>query len=81
MNLIGSTINRLRKSKKLTQEQLVAKCNLLGWGISRGTLAKIESHCRCISDAEVYLLAQALQVDINQFYEAVTVELALRKQS
>lgn len=79
MNLIGSTINLLRKNKKLTQEQLAAKCNLLGWNISRGTLAKIESNCRCISDAEVYLLAQALQVSVELLYETVTVEMALPK--
>lgn len=81
MNLIGSTVNLLRKNKKLTQEDLVAKCNLLGWNISRGTLAKIESKCRCISDAEVYLLAQALQVGVNQLYETVTVEMALQQDS
>jgi transcriptional regulator with XRE-family HTH domain len=81
MNLIGSKVNLLRKNKKLTQEDLVAKCNLLGWNISRGTLAKIESKCRCISDAEVYLLAQALQVGVNQLYETVTVEMALQQDS
>jgi transcriptional regulator with XRE-family HTH domain len=79
MNLIGSTVNLLRKNKKLTQEDLVARCNLLGWDISRSTLAKIESKCRCISDAEVYLLAQALQVSVNHLYESVTVETALKQ--
>ena len=79
MNLIGSTVNLLRKNKKLTQEDLVARCNLLGWNISRGTLAKIESKCRCISDAEVYLLAQALQVRVDHLYESVTIETALKQ--
>jgi transcriptional regulator with XRE-family HTH domain len=79
MNLIGSTVNLLRKNKKLTQEDLVARCNLLGWNISRGTLAKIESKCRCISDAEVYLLAQALQVSVDHLYDTVTIEMALRQ--
>jgi transcriptional regulator with XRE-family HTH domain len=78
MNIIGSTINLLRKKKNMTQEDLVAKCNLIGWNISRGTLAKIESKCRCISDAEVYLLAQALQVEVNMLYDSVTVEIALQ---
>ncbi|HQR83182.1 MAG TPA: helix-turn-helix transcriptional regulator [Thiotrichales bacterium] len=81
MNLIGSTVNLLRKNKKLTQEDLVARCNLLGWNISRGTLAKIESKCRCISDAEVYLLAQALQVSVDHLYDTVTIEMALRQDS
>lgn len=65
MNLIGPTIKRQREAQKLTQEQLVARCNLLGWDISRGTLAKIESQVRCITDIEVAKLAAALKIDIQ----------------
>jgi len=49
MNLIGYAIKTLRIAKGLTQEQLVAKCNLVGWDISRGTLAKIESKVRRVT--------------------------------
>lgn len=62
MNLIGPKIRQIRESKNLTQEQFSAHCNLLGWDISRGTLAKIESQVRRITDIEIPLLAKALQV-------------------
>jgi transcriptional regulator with XRE-family HTH domain len=52
----------------MTQEDLTAQCNLLGWSISRGTLAKVESQVRRVTDFEVALLAQALEVEISKLF-------------
>lgn len=79
MNSIGAGVKKIRQGKRLTQEQLVAHCNLLGWSISRGTLAKIESKVRCVTDREVFLLASALKTDINQLYAHVTLEDVLKQ--
>ena len=68
MNLIGPKVRYLRE-QQLTQEELVAKCHLLEWEISRGTLAKIEAQVRRVTDEEVVLLAEALKVEINELYE------------
>ncbi len=69
MNIIGPRVQQLRESQGLTQEELSARCNLIGWDISRGTLAKIEAQVRRITDDEVPLLAQALNVSIAQLYK------------
>mgnify|MGYP000601468757 CR=1 FL=1 len=69
MNLIGPNIRTIRKGINLSQKELVARCNLLGWDISRGTLAKIESKTRRISDKEVLYVSQALKVDINELFD------------
>ena len=39
---------------------LAAKLNLLGWDISRETLAKIESQIRWVADFELVCLAKAM---------------------
>ena len=70
MNIIGPQVRKIRESKDFTQENLATKCNLLGWNISRGTLAKIEAQVRRITDSEVALLAKALDVPIGQLYES-----------
>ncbi len=62
MNVVGSQIRTLRKQQKLTQEQLSARCNVIGLDISRGTLAKIEAGVRQVLDTEVTQLAVALKV-------------------
>jgi transcriptional regulator with XRE-family HTH domain len=69
MNIIGPQIRRLRELNNMTQEDLTAQCNLLGWSISRGTLAKIESQVRRVTDSEVALIAKVLNVDISELYE------------
>ncbi len=69
MNVIGPQVKRLREQKAMTQEGLTAQCNLLGWSISRGTLAKIESQVRRVIDSEVVFLAQALEVEISELFE------------
>ena len=69
MNVIGPKVREIRESKGLTQEELVTKCNLLNWDISRSTLAKIESQVRRVTDEEVALLAKALKVEVNALYK------------
>ena len=59
----------MRDQRKMTQEQLAARCNLIGWNISRGTLAKIEAQVRRVNDREVELLARALKGDMSELYE------------
>jgi len=69
MNVVGPQVRRLREQDEMTQEELTARCNLIGWGISRGTLAKIEAQVRRVTDSEVALLAEALEVEISELYE------------
>lgn len=71
MNIIGPKIREIRESQGLTQDELAARCNVLELNISRGTLAKMESQVRRITDDEVTLLAQALKVKITVLYEDV----------
>jgi transcriptional regulator with XRE-family HTH domain len=69
MNIIGTNVRKNRESNGLTQDQLAAKCNLLQWNISRGTLAKIESKVRRVTDIEVKLLAEALNISIDDLFK------------
>ena len=64
-NIVGPQIKKLRKKRGLSQPMLVAKCNLLGWGVSRETLAKIESQIRWVADAELLCLSMTLKVPIE----------------
>ena len=68
MNIIGDNVKKIRKQRGWTQDQLTAKCNLVGFNISRGTLAKIESKVRRVVDSEVQLLAMALRITIDELF-------------
>ncbi len=69
MNNIGPQVRYLREQKDMTQDQLAARCNIVGLNISRGTLAKIEAKVRRVTDSEVVLLAKALKISVGELYE------------
>ncbi len=62
-NIVGPVVSHIRKEKGLTQAELCAKLNLLGWDISRDTLAKLETQVRWVADFELLQLAEALHVE------------------
>ncbi|MEJ6080179.1 helix-turn-helix domain-containing protein [Vibrio sp. 1-Bac 57] len=68
MNIVGENVRKIREKNSWTQTQLAAKCNLLEWNISRGTLAKIEAKVRRVTDIEVKLLAEALETNIEALF-------------
>jgi transcriptional regulator with XRE-family HTH domain len=70
MNLVGREIARLRNEKDLTQEALTARCQLKGWDVERGTLAKLEAGLRQVTDWELWALASALEVGIADIFPA-----------
>jgi len=69
VNVIGPQVRRIREKQLLTQDELTARCNLIGFNISRSTLAKIESQVRRVTDYEVALLAEALKIDMPKLFE------------
>lgn len=50
----------------MSQSDLAARCGVLGWDLSRETLAKIEAQIRWIADFELVCLASALRVAVTE---------------
>jgi len=69
-NTIGSQVKNLRKIRGLTQDDLIARCDLLGFELAQNTLAKIETGTRGVSDLEMILFSKALRVDLNELVPA-----------
>jgi transcriptional regulator with XRE-family HTH domain len=70
MNIVGKRVQEARRkfTPPLSQEELAARLELNGWKISRGTLAKIESGVRQVTDIEVMALSQALKVSADWLF-------------
>lgn len=66
LNIIGGNLRRIRKDIGFTQADVVARCQLMGWQLSRETLAKIETEVRRVNDAEVAMLALAVSTDVGK---------------
>ena len=60
-NVSGRLVQKFRGERNLSQEAFAAACQRFGWDVSRGTISKIEAGLRCVSDAEIVLLANVLR--------------------
>lgn len=65
---IGENLLKLRKQNKMTQEQVVAKIQLLGSGMSRATYSKIETGTRNIKASDIVALPQVFDVSIDELF-------------
>ena len=77
LNIVGPQVRRLRCERGLSQPALAAKCQLLGWDVSRDTIAKIEGQTRWVGDGELVFLARSLGVALEALFPA-TVRHTLR---
>ena len=66
---IGQNIKRLRKAKKMTQDELAAKLQLEGCDITRSAIAKIEVAQRHLYPDEIILLSKIFEVDYEKIFE------------
>ena len=67
-NISTLQVRIIRKQRGWNQSEFAAKCQLIGWDIGRGTVSKIEAGLRRVIDAEVYMLALSLKVDVPILY-------------
>lgn len=72
MNLIGDNLRKLRKKKKISQQILSNKLELLGVYICRGSISRIEDKSRTVTDIELSAIAQVLDVDITDLLNNTT---------
>lgn len=67
-NVVGAKIRQLRDAKRISQQRLSVICSLVGYEITRSTLAKIESSIRAVSDIELFVMATALGVSMESLF-------------
>lgn len=70
---IGKNIRKFRIENKLTQEQTIAKMQVLGIEISRSTYSQIECGISNIKVQELLALAEIFHVGVADFFEGITL--------
>lgn len=69
MNIVGKNIKKIRKDKNVTQEDLCARMQVMGFKISRSDISKLENGKRFINDVEILGFSDALKVPILDLYK------------
>jgi transcriptional regulator with XRE-family HTH domain len=68
LNLIGQQVRKWRDNRRWSQEAMASKLQLMGWSITRHSLAKLELGLRRVSDCELFFLARVLRVDLRDLF-------------
>lgn len=67
-NIVGPQVMNLRNERGWSQEKFASVCQLQGWDVSRGVVARIEGGVRWVADFELLRLARALQVGVPELF-------------
>lgn len=68
-NVVGEKIKKYRMERKLSQKDLSEKLEMDAIYICRGSISRIESHERTVTDFELRAMAKILRVPIEELYE------------
>lgn len=68
-NLCGEKLRQLRREKSMTQEELCHQMQLRGVVLDRFAIAKIEAGTRFVADYELFVLAQIMEVSMENLFE------------
>ncbi len=68
-NVVGEKIKKYRMERKLSQKDLSEKLEVYAIYICRGSISRIESHERTVTDFELRAMAKVLRVPIEELYE------------
>lgn len=69
MNMIGKNVRKYRKQKKMKQQALSNQLELMGVYVCRGSISRIEDYQRTVTDIELFAIAKALGVSINDLID------------
>ena len=68
---IGHNIQMLRRGAGMTQEQVVAKLQLMGLNISKSTYAKLETNRMNIKVSELVAMKDFFQAEYRDFFKGL----------
>lgn len=68
-NVVGEKVRKYRMERKLSQKEFSEKLETHAIYICRGSISRIESHERTVTDFELRAMAAILKVSIEELYE------------
>lgn len=76
-NIVGEMVRYYRKQRKMSQRQLSVKLELMGVYVCRGSISRIEDSSRTVTDIELFAIAKALGVSINDLFSKFSNDIDL----
>ena len=68
-NMVGENVRKFRTEKGMSQQALSNKLELMAIYVCRGSISRIEDKQRTVTDIELYGIAKALGVSIEDLFQ------------
>ena len=68
-NIVGNKIKKYRIEQKLSQKELSERLETYAVYICRGSISRIESHERTVTDFELRAMAKILKVPVEELFD------------
>jgi len=73
-NIVGRNIEMLRKKKGIRQKDMISRIQTMGLDINPTSYSKLEGQIRLATDKEIYIIAQILNVRVDDLFRLVGEE-------
>lgn len=70
-NIVGKKIETLRKKRNISQKDFIARLQVAGLDINPTSYSKLEGQVRIATDKEIYVIAKALNVPLENLFNEV----------
>ena len=67
-NMVGKTIERMRKEKGIKQKDFISKMQTMGCDINPTSYSKLEGQVRSATDKEIFVISKILNVPMESLY-------------
>lgn len=69
-NIVGKTIERLRKERGIKQKDFIAMMQVMGCDINPTSYSKLEGQLRSATDKEIYAISKILNLPIEALFNS-----------
>lgn len=69
LNMVGENVKKARLAAHMSQQQLADKLETAAVYICRGSISRIESGSRTVTDTELWGLSQILNIPIEELFQ------------
>jgi len=67
-NVVGTNVRVIRKKRRMSQQALSNKLELLGVYVCRGSISRIEDGSRTVTDIELLAISKVLEINISELF-------------
>ena len=68
-NMVGKTIEQLRKDKGIKQKDFIAQMQVMGCDINPTSYSKLEGQLRSATDKEIFVISKILNVPMESLFD------------